>query len=71
VIARDAELDEEFTAAIRQLLTMAMEGAPFLRATIDTVFALKGLERIGDHAKNIAEQVIFMITGQTHVRDTR
>src|SRR5882757_1201068 len=56
VIARDVELDEEFGAAIRQLLTLAMEGAPYLRATIDTVFALKGLERIGDHSKNIAEQ---------------
>jgi phosphate uptake regulator len=40
-----------------------MEGEPYLRATIDTVFALKGLERIGDHSKNIAEQVIFMIHG--------
>jgi len=69
VIARDVELDEEFGAAIRQLLTLAMEGAPFLRATIDTVFALKGLERIGDHAKNIAEQVIFMISGQTQLGD--
>ena len=37
---------------------------PFLRATIDTVFALKGLERIGDHAKNIAEQVLYMVEGE-------
>lgn len=64
VIARDTELDEEFGTAIRQMLTLAMEGPQYMRATIDTVFALKGLERIGDHAKNIAEQVIFMITGQ-------
>ena len=33
-------------------------------AIIETVFALKGLERIGDHAKNIAEQVVFALSGQ-------
>ena len=69
VTARDAELDVEFESALRQVFTLVMEGAPYLRATIDTVFALKGLERIGDHAKNIAEQVVFMlgeaaVTGQ-------
>lgn len=68
VIERDAELDEEFSNAIRQLLTLAMEGTSYLRATIDTVLALKGLERIGDHATNIAEQVIFMISGEPYVR---
>lgn len=71
VIARDVELDEEFAAAIRQLLTLAMEGTPYLRATIDTVFALKGLERIGDHSTNIAEQVIFMISGESHFHSSR
>lgn len=61
--ARDAELDEEFAAALRSVFTLVMAGEPYLRATVDTVFALKGLERIGDHAKNIAEQVLF-IAGQ-------
>jgi phosphate transport system protein len=36
----------------------------FLKATIDTMFALKGLERVGDHAKNIAEQVLYMVEGE-------
>ncbi|MGD9843370.1 MAG: phosphate signaling complex protein PhoU [Steroidobacteraceae bacterium] len=58
---RDAELDEEFASALRKVFTMVMEGEPYLRATIDTVFALKGLERIGDHARNIAEQVALII----------
>lgn len=61
VTARDAELDEEFASALRKIFTLVMEGEPYLRATIDTVFALKGLERIGDHAKNIAEQVVFIL----------
>jgi phosphate transport system protein len=64
VTARDSELDDEFAAALRQILTLAMQDARFLGATIDTVFALKGLERIGDHAKNIAEQVVFVASGE-------
>lgn len=64
VASRDSELDAEFAAALRQLLTLAMEDQRFLGATIDTVFALKGLERIGDHAKNIAEQVVFVSSGE-------
>jgi phosphate transport system protein len=61
VAMRDAELDEEFAGALRQVFTMVMEGEPYLRATVDTVFALKGLERIGDHAKNIGEQVVLIV----------
>jgi phosphate transport system protein len=61
---RDAEIDEEFAAALRQILTLAMQDHRFLGTTIDTVFALKGLERIGDHAKNIAEQVQFVASGE-------
>ena len=64
VASRDSELDAEFAAALRQLLTLAMEDQRILGATIDTVFALKGLERIGDHAKNIAEQVVFVSSGE-------
>jgi phosphate transport system protein len=64
VAGKDSELDEEFAAALRQLLTLAMQDQRFLSATIDTVFALKGLERIGDHAKNIAEQVVFVGSGE-------
>src|SRR5262245_40298479 len=64
VCARDSQLDAEFAAALRQLLTLAMQDQRYLGATIDTVFALKGLERIGDHAKNIAEQVLFVASGE-------
>jgi phosphate transport system protein len=64
VLARDKELDDEFASAIRQLMSFVMEDQQFLRATVDTVFALKGLERIGDHAKNIAEQVVYLVEGE-------
>jgi phosphate transport system protein len=64
VLDRDKELDDEFATALRQVMSFVMEDQQFLRATVDTVFALKGLERIGDHAKNIAEQVLYMVEGE-------
>jgi phosphate transport system protein len=63
VLARDRELDAEFANALRLLMSYVMEDRQFLAATVETVFALKGLERIGDHAKNISEQVIYMVEG--------
>lgn len=59
----DRELDQEFEAALRQLMTVAMERTRLLRPMFDTVFALKSLERIGDHAKNVAEHVVFLVSG--------
>jgi len=64
VLARDKELDEEFATALRQLMSFVVEDQRFLKPTIDTIFALKGLERVGDHAKNIAEQVLYMVEGE-------
>jgi phosphate transport system protein len=59
----DRELDLEFEAALRQLMTVAMERSRLLRPVFDTVFALKSLERIGDHAKNVAEHAVFLASG--------
>jgi phosphate transport system protein len=63
----DREIDQEFEAALRQLMTVAMERTRLLKPVFDTVFALKSLERIGDHAKNVAEHVVFLVSG-TDVR---
>ena len=60
VLARDAELDAEFNGALRLLVTEGMEDARSLAGIADAVLALKGIERIGDHAKNVAEQVAFI-----------
>jgi len=43
------------------VMTYVLQDHRFLRPTIDTIFALKGIERIGDHATNIAEQVLYML----------
>ncbi len=63
VLERDKELDAEFATALRQLMSFVIQDHQFLKASIDTVFALKGLERIGDHATNVAEQVLYMVEG--------
>jgi phosphate transport system protein len=66
VLKRDAELDAEFAAALRQIMSYVLQDHRFLRPTIDTIFALKGLERIGDHATNVAEQVLYMVGRGPH-----
>ena len=63
VACLDREIDQEFEAALRQLMTVAMERSRLLKPVFDTVFALKSLERIGDHAKNVAEHVVFLVSG--------
>lgn len=61
VTVRDEALDSEFEAALQRLLATTVDGEAELKATTDTVLALRGLERIGDHATNVAEQVLFML----------
>ena len=55
--ARDAELDAEFHLALRELVTYVMEDPRHLQSTVHTVFLLKALERVGDHARSIAASV--------------
>lgn len=57
VVSRDAEVDSEFQLALRELVTYVMEDQRHLASTIQTVFVLKALERVGDHARNIAASV--------------
>jgi phosphate transport system protein len=58
VIARDTELDAEYAAGLRRLLTRAMEDARQFEVALEAAFVLKSLERIGDHARNIARQTL-------------
>ena len=60
VIDRDQDLDAEYAAGLRRLLTRALEDPGQLEVTVEAAFALKSLERIGDHARNIAEQISGM-----------
>ncbi|HEY5971505.1 MAG TPA: phosphate signaling complex protein PhoU [Pseudoxanthomonas sp.] len=63
VRARDAELDAQYTALFRELLTYMMEDARSITPCTHLLFMAKNLERIGDHATNIAENVWFLVHG--------
>jgi phosphate transport system protein len=60
VIAGDRELDAEYGAGLRRLLTRAMEDPRRFEMTLEAAFVLKSLERIGDHARNLARQLLWM-----------
>ena len=63
VIKGDNEIDAEFDGLMRKLITYMMEDPHTISASIDLVFVAKAIERVGDHAKNLAEQVIYIVKG--------
>ena len=64
VVRLDDEVDDQFKAILRQLLTYMIEDPRTISRSIDVIFVAKSLERIGDHAKNISEYVIYMTKGK-------
>ena len=60
----DTALDNEFQVALRHLSTYIMEDARNVGHIINVTFIVKSLERIGDHSKNIAEYVVFLVKGK-------
>ncbi|HSV69632.1 MAG TPA: phosphate signaling complex protein PhoU [Methylibium sp.] len=67
VIKQDNLIDQEFDGLMRKLITYMMEDPRTISASIDLVFVAKAIERVGDHAKNLAEQTIYIVKG-TDVR---
>jgi phosphate transport system protein len=60
VIHQDEEMDAEYAAALRRILTRAMEDMRQVQSAIEAAFIMRSLERIGDHARNIARHVGFI-----------
>jgi phosphate transport system protein len=70
VWSRDEELDEMYSSLFRELLTYMMEDPRNITASTHLLFIAKNIERIGDHATNIAETVYFLVKG-VPLRETR
>jgi phosphate transport system protein len=67
VVRQDQEVDAEFKGIMRQLITFMMEDPRTISIALEILFIAKAVERVGDHAKNIAEQIIYIARG-TDVR---
>jgi phosphate transport system protein len=63
ILKQDDQIDQEFDGLMRKLITFMMEDPRTISASIDLVFVAKAIERVGDHAKNLAESIIYVVKG--------
>ena len=70
IMKEDHLLDKEFDGFVRKLITYMMEDPRTISSGLDLLFVAKAIERIGDHAKNIAEYVIYVVEGRD-IRHTK
>jgi phosphate transport system protein len=64
IIKADDDIDREYNGFLRKLITYMMEDARTISPSLDLLFLAKAIERVGDHSKNIAEQIIFIVKGE-------
>ncbi len=63
ILLKDKAIDQAFRGFVRQLITYMMEDPRTISVSLDLLFIAKAIERIGDHAKNIAEFIIYIVEG--------
>lgn len=64
ILKEDDQIDAEFNGFVRKLVTYMMEDPRMISPSLDLLFLAKAIERIGDHAKNIAEFIIYVVKGE-------
>ena len=64
ILREDSDIDKEFDGFVRKLITYMMEDPRTISASLDLLFIAKAIERIGDHSKNIAEFIIYIVKGE-------
>lgn len=71
VIRQDQRIDDEYHAILRYLVALMMEDPRTISSALDALFIAKSVERMGDHSKNIAENMIYMVEGRNarHIFD--
>lgn len=63
VARADKQVDREYKSAMREIVTYMMEDPRSITRSMNIIWALRSLERIGDHSRNIAEHIIFLVRG--------